>query len=761
MCWPIAVDAICIMELQVVVCWPINGTKIRITWIMSMGCRFSILYLLIFILAGCNETSVSYSGKGVVVPEVDGEYESCAEGMLCWKLPSGTAIRLHATPADGYRFSHWEGQCIVSADYCDLKASGHATAVFVADSETPLTVEMRPQSNVYLSTPWPNDTRRSSDGSLDVNGFPFEKDGQFSKQLISLAKTTKGFATNAGVFFKVSHDVRGLHIDDDVVQSSAYLVPVDDLGEARVPVHVQTMDGQLTGRDNILTFLPQETLKPNTRYALFLLGGMGKLFNDQAPELDPLMEALQAQSSGVTGISDRDYREFKAQFESIKNWILHSDALEIDATGIIAFTVFTTQDTERLHQYMKNTVAGWTDEMIIDRLINFENVRMCGESDPLNETSEVYSLTFNMPHFLSGSPPYLLSGGGFEIEDNRFIAQGEMPLTLHVVLPCAPRSPYQNDYGIDVIGSETASSANPNSVYYNTGFVRVFLDAPFSRPNRNPPISSFLSWLLELAGIDDEDIFLVLSHFNPFNLEANIGLHYHYALEMQFAKRVGDNIDNLINRFDKTPINSDKVGYAGWSFGGIAAFHNAAIDLETDVIRVYKLTRPNYQSLNHLLKNNYYVPQALLDAISDYVGVSFPLEDVDPTLHLLQTILEPTDLGNFVEAANGKNMWIEMDFFNSEFHGGDATFRMLSKLDKSEPFGMNYWLRYSDTDQLSIIENYIGRDYIFGDFYSPMNSPLRIVLDHVQFGDCFPYNVFELADFHSRYYWPTSCVDRR
>lgn len=711
------------------------------------------LSLICLSLTGC-KLNISYVGQGEITAS-DGISLSTSCGSqadLCSSTALNQQVTLTAQPAEGFQFAGWGGDCN-GTESCSVKMSGNRNvhAYFEATTSENYFL-LKPDNGVFFATPWPSDLRRDKKGNLAVHQFPFEKDGAWAKQLTALAEKTPGFSTNGAIYFRTS---RALPSYKNLATSDILLFEMENPAQ-QVAVTMTTFHAEEDlKRSHLLALLPEQPLKPETRYGMVITSGFADYDVAGSMVASPLLNKLITGNDNLTESESR----LDTQWQTLQQPLA---GLGIAANDILAFTVFTTQNPDRYHDLIRNTVAEWDDEFILSRHAGTEEIRDCSASSVRQLSMEVA-----FPSYLSGTPPFTSGGGKLVAENNRLVEQSLETFDIHILIPCT-NPPTSSDIGIVIEAAETASNAYPGAYENNTGTLRVLIDAPYSNPQRRPRLGGLIETILDLADISQYSVFETLSHFNPFNLESNLGLHYQYTIDLLFARHFAARIESLIPDYLPAPVNSTKIGYSGESFGAIAALHAASIDRETDSLNLSELSRLSYLSINHLIENNHYIPDELVNFMSAYAGVTLPGAEADPTFHLLQTALEPLDLINFVNDYRHLPMMVLMDEYDHPFHGGPSSYSFLRALHASVPFNPEFNLTIPSNDWTfdEVIEDLEDELGWYIDPQADMNlpifgdMPLRLLIPDEAFDDdaCFHYEVFYHDVIDSRYQYTPPCL---
>ena len=94
----------------------------------------------------------------------------------------------------------------------------------------------------FFSFPWPSDTRRHADGSIDLTGFPGRSTIPLADLVVGRGEAaTFGFGTNSGVFFQTTAPIAPARCRPSPSQSihrrsAVMLLDLDHPGAAPVPV---------------------------------------------------------------------------------------------------------------------------------------------------------------------------------------------------------------------------------------------------------------------------------------------------------------------------------------------------------------------------------------------------------------------------------------------------------------------------------------------------------------------------------------------
>lgn len=727
--------------------------------------------VLSFFLVGC-QLETSYSGEGQLI-FADGAPPSCAGAASgCYDVPYNQIVRISALPKAGYLFKGWQGDC-QGLGVCEVKMS--QTKKVHAYFEDMTLVDgvffhMRPGSGSFFDFPWPSDMRMKANGSIDVAGFPFAKEGEWSKQVTTLAKDVGGYSNHGGIFFRLDvdteifdtltdsglMDIDGAMAELVAVGSEIETITESTVSKTSIPLEVQTHNSEINARDNLVMFVPKagHSLKPSNQYALIVYKDFAGLLGNIDLKQDQLMLALSKEWSIDSGVGEEHFLQLQEQYNQVKK---HVSSLGKDIRDVVAFTVFTTQQPFALGESIKSTLDTYGDDKVLSSITEIETLREC----PSNGRGvEAFAIDVQVPNFLTGKSPFLFSGGDIKFVDNAAQVQSTTPLTYLLKIPC-DEIPDQG-FPLVIRGESTFDHWQENDYQdargddsENRGVIEIFVDAPFSEARRYP---KWIGGIKNLLGLSSEKIRPVLefiSHFNPFNLHANVGLHYQYGVELAYARRVSLVVGELLpsssegaseGQNNRYQVNFDQLGIAGDSFGGIAAIHAMQYDDSFKALELTRTPRPSYLFLHHissLAGEQDYIPPQLFDAVASYAGVTFPMKDSDPVAHILQTVLEPMDVNNMLNAMEGRHFYMGLDYWDDAFHGGNSAYSLLGVLS-NKTAARSFFGEFTTEEDIEAFKRYSTLDVNYDDIeINPSEELVQIMtIGHQPQQACFMFDLF-------------------
>jgi hypothetical protein len=296
----------------------------------------------------------------------------------------------------------------------------------------------------FFTAPWPSDTRLKADGSLDLTGFPGRATIPLADLTLSRGEaTTFGFGPNSAVFFQATAPVDPATLPFIAEaslsrHSNAMLISLDDPTAPPVPVLADTKSTSTALRPaNLVTLLPYpgHPLDPSSRYAALVFDGVRDLSGDRlapAPLIDDLDGAAPA------GVGAATWAQLQTDHDDVVDAI--RDRTLWHPSELVAFTVFTTQDTQSEMQALADAVAALPAPSVLSRT---PHAGPCPIGSVAHTTGRLA-----MPIWQAGIRPFIDGGGGIVIgPDGLAVQQGvEMGTSgtgvlLDMAVPCGPAPP--------------------------------------------------------------------------------------------------------------------------------------------------------------------------------------------------------------------------------------------------------------------------------------------------------------------------------
>jgi len=280
-------------------------------------------------------------------------------------------------------------------------------------------ISMRP-GDQFFSMPWPSDTRRAPDGSLELDGLPgvepvVGEDAQWPRTLLpgmiqQTGASLDGFGVSTATYFQglVGVKRRSLPSPSESLgnRSNVVMLDLDHPGE-RVPVLVDfqaTPDRNRPG--SLLTVLPYpgHPLRESTRYAVAVFDGL-EVGADQRPLPAPLLAQLDDPWTPQTGFEEDDWNLLRDQRDEVRQVVDSTTGWQ--PHDLLAFTVFTTQDVDRDMQAVADAIHAAPAPQV-----DVVNQSACQpDEDALGDPTSKLLGTVELTRWQQGTYPYHHDGG--------------------------------------------------------------------------------------------------------------------------------------------------------------------------------------------------------------------------------------------------------------------------------------------------------------------------------------------------------------
>jgi hypothetical protein len=363
----------------------------------------------------------------------------------------------------------------------------------------------------FFNAPWPADTRRKADGSLNLDGFPGRSGNSLVDTVLAKgAASTHGFGTNSAIYFRATGPVDAASLPyaaESTIRprSSIQLLDLDHPSAPPAPVLV---DLKATGTplrpSNLITLLPYpgHPLEPDTRYAAVVFDAV---HTPAGTRLAPAPIIAQLDGSAPSGISGATWAKLRTD---------RDDALAAvrartlwHPSEVVAFTVFTTQDPTREMAAVAKAVEALPSPTVLSRTPATASCATGGTS--------VTSGRVALPNWQQGTRPYVPDGGRIVVGgDGKAVQQGTQMgsdgagVKFKLAVPCgpAPAGGWPILVWIDGTGGSAQASPIPElgtglryavisvAPLYSSDRLAV-ADAPFDTPE-----FQFFNWINPEAG---------------------------------------------------------------------------------------------------------------------------------------------------------------------------------------------------------------------------------------------------------------------
>lgn len=501
-----------------------------------------------------------------------------------------------------------------------------ATATETPDPRAAIQMDLS-QTGGFLSFPWPNDVRRHSDGTLDLEGFPGTRNPLAAIVFNLGSQVTTGFGTNSAVFFQTSApiDVATLPSPEESLHddSAAMLIDLDDPTAARVPLLPHFYDSPGTIRPGLLLSLlpyPGHPLQESRRYAAIVFDGIHSTVGEPLRPA-PLIDKLDAAWTPDRPTTLEQWNALRAQRDEVFAYV--EDHTTHTRQNVVGFSVFTTQDVTSPLRAIAAAVRALPAPTPVSRTSG-----TCG--GPTGKTT--ISGLLDLPKWQQGEFPYLGDGGAIVIVNGLAQLQSTERVVFKLTLPCGPAP--QNGWPILLFMGGTGASASSDPIReLGSGLLPYVVAsiAPLYSGERFPP---------DLPPPFTASELVFFNYLNPLAGRTN---QIQQASEMMYLRRV---VEGLVFTAEETaattPVETDDdlevIG--GHSQGALTLPLTLAFDDAFDAGFLSSGGAGFYHSVVYRSD-----VRTLLDQI-----LGLPPTELDifhPALHGLQAMAEVGDAANY------------------------------------------------------------------------------------------------------------------
>ena len=383
----------------------------------------------------------------------------------------------------------------------------------------------------FFAAPFPCETRRRADGTIDVADFPNPTRARFVTSLLAILEDdARGFGSTSPIYFAFDAELAAFEssyaesLDPD---APVFLVSVDpDAPDhlRRYPVEARfAADGGPFGDENLLSLLPLQgvPLRPGVRYAAVVRRTLTDANGDPV-EPPAAMRAL-AEGRRPAGMDDAAFAEYRAALEA-----LGPDGIAADELAAVA--VFRTEDPTAVF-------ARSVEAALASPLPALEAPPV--QTD-LFDGYCVYEGALEMPIYQQGEPPFDGEGGAWVLgADGAPVLQGTERARVVVTVPRAamPAGGYptvifsRTGGGGDrpLVDRGTRATPGGDAIEPGSGPARDFADVGYAGASIDGPHGG----LRNVTGGDEQ--LLIFNVDNPIAMRDNIRQS---ALELVLAAHV-------------------------------------------------------------------------------------------------------------------------------------------------------------------------------------------------------------------------------
>lgn len=706
---------------------------------MGVPVKLAAVLACMLLLSGCQIEIVTL-GEGQV-SVVSANATPCSGTPQCLEGGYNRLIELEAEPAAGSVFAGWSGAC-EDLGTCRVRTLGAKTvvAVFRSTTEGMITPLMDYTPAFFFSGPWPSDLKTKADGQLDLSGFPFTG-SLFENAIRRDSQPLTGFARHDAIYLPFDGRPYDFWNNDQGRFPQVWHAFRRVNLSSGSPSHLQTIP--VTGqwhrnddfrKDNLLRVEPMEgfVLDPGTTYGLIVLETeYGPQYN--SVRRGPAMAAIAAGQGSAA---------LQAHWLRIRDYV-ENHMQDFTAEQVAAFTIFTTRQPSDKPKLVREFLARQDTLADSKRLESFR--QLSDDCEQMNQDparAALYELELRLPFFLQGKPPFLFSGGGLNLDANGNL-QESTPDTLAraiVSVPCGTAVP-EDGYPINIFALGTGDLLDDHVSHdainqRNHRAVTVYLAAPYTSVRTYAAGLTDLGWLEQLLGIETELLYVGLGDFNPLNWNAIEPQYLQYGADMVHTYAVSRQLSELLaasGNWGELPrqlrIDPQQVTFSGVSLGALAAINADTLFQHTHNVTAIRMPRPNIQHMNNIVEGlvEDYITDEALAAMEWVLGIDFPMDLTDPSLGVLQRIIDPIDTANHLDQLANVNLLLAMAPYSDALHGGKPSYEFAQIIDRR--FGLNPVLREDDLSGNSFpIGSYNESPaFQFGDSISTA-PPVKLVL---------------------------------
>jgi hypothetical protein len=495
----------------------------------------------------------------------------------------------------------------------------------------------------FYDGPFPCESLRRADGTIDATRFPNPTNKAFVVQMLRLvARDVRGFGTTSGAFFHADGPLDPARLPSLATTvtrgSPVFLIGVDPAAPdhlRRYPVQVRfELDGGPHGAANLLSIVPLQgiPLREDTAYAVVVLRALG-----DAAGHDLGVPATVAQlGNGVAppGLSTAALDEYRRAIVALR-------ADGVDLQQVAGLAVFRTDHPTRAFDVVSRDALARP----LPRPITPFHLRATFP------TYYVVESTIRLPDYQHGQAPYLLDGGGWQLDPSgRPVLASEEEANVLLTIPRGPmpragfpavvlvRAGFGNGpQGIvdrgrhPAVGAPAAPGSGPASEFAAVGFAGVQVDGPHGG-RRN------------VSGLDEQ-----LLMFNPANPEAMRDNVRQSALELVVLAEAldGFTVDPAVCPGVTTPggapitIDTGTLALFGHSMGATIA---PLVLAQQPRYRAAILSGSGGSWIENVMyKASPVAVRGAAELLLGYGSIPRRLEEHDPVLSLLQWAGEPAD----------------------------------------------------------------------------------------------------------------------
>lgn len=471
----------------------------------------------------------------------------------------------------------------------------------------------------FFDMPWPHELRRKADGSLDLDLFPIEESSFLATHVPVVVQRTKGFGTTSAMMVAFDGPVDLQGSDPDAVFAAALGGEPDF-----VPLNCRFRPGAGTyAPGNLLSCITADgvPLRPATLYGLFITNGLLDVNGEPVAPSPLFQQLLDGDPEADAALADAYAPMF--QF-----------AAEQGVAGLVGGSVFRTADPVAGMRALADHARSLPAPQVVD--LAAPGFVAADPAERGNHT--LVSGNYSSPLYQQGLSPFAVAGGDITFDEEGVPVQVDSEL-LRFALTVPDGAMPEDGWPIVLYHHGTygdAFSFHTSGVAYHAaaaGVAMIGIDAP-------------LHGLRNLTGADSGQLF-----FNFNNPLALIDNERQAAVDLVVLERLVQamDLDTMASptgqaiRFD-----ADNIFYMGHSQGGVTGPMFLAV---SERVRGAVLSGAGGSVTRTLLHR--VEPILLRPVVAFQLGLGFSevLDEFEPALAVVQTLLEPADTANYAPFA--------------------------------------------------------------------------------------------------------------
>lgn len=433
---------------------------------------------------------------------------------------------------------------------------GFETGVIDAVSDPIVVPRFETGGDEFYRMPWPNDYRRTSEGTVDLSDFPNGSNETVSSFVTTIEAEVSGFSAMPVVYVELTGAPEQVTLPSpgETLESTASIQLIDVTGSncgVRTPLELTyRYAGDNYRADRLLSAAPVVgfPLAPDHTYVFVMTTDFG-LTDGFETFASPEMDALLSGEHGDSRLTET----FDPAWSCL-------DSLSMDRDSLALVTVFTTQDPVFESRLLREQVMN-SDRVPSPTITTWEALQD-------DEEKPYYSCvgTYETPIYQRGQSPYANSGGGLVFDDdgNPVIQRWE-EVPFVVSWPREGEGPFPVLVWVDGTGASLLGHRRKN-------FSKDAIAAGFAIASFSPQFHGDRA----VPGSDD-----ALHTFNYINPESGRTVFRQQAVDTSYFIRVlREAVPDTAT--DQPELQTDQLVYGGHSQGALVGALLAGLEGELE-----------------------------------------------------------------------------------------------------------------------------------------------------------------------------------